>query len=1084
MQKLGAEETAAEFVGCLHLLARLVTEVNRGLFAIVDAEREKGFDLLGVLCGELFDGSKRKYGTGAGLVATVKLLLEYAKKEPNRTRILPAMVQFHQDQLRCNIKDAGNESGTRGPGTYVGLKNFGCTCYINSLLQQLFMMVELREELLRLETDKVAAAKCDNVIPNLQRIFGHLLFSQQQYYAPNDFCKEFKGYNKQAINVRVQQDVDEFFNMLTEKAENELKLVGRATLFRDLMKIVVLQEINSLEEKFPYTSPKEEEYLSLPLDIKGKRSIEEALDAFVKEEYLEGENMYRCDKYEGQKIRAVKKFSITQLPKILVVNLKRFEFNYATNTKQKLNDYCEFPLKLNFQKWSKTDGKVPAAEYDYDLVGVLLHSGTADGGHYFSYIKERDKASSNYGRWFEFNDTRVSPFSVTDLKLKAFGSQKPRSGYDAFGWDTSAYLLVYQKSGTDVASTATLSAASNPYSASILQENLSMANAKIYLNPQYQNFVREFVGFWSPVKAVDFPSADSDSCDLIRSRAKEHAEPMTDRTETEDDTIACPEDPYQTVCRLAATDAHNMLEKQPGAKIFGEWIAVLTPHVEANARFGVWYVKFVTKAKGTLFSLLLETSAEDVRTAYIAMLKPCLQKVATQEKDYLAVDEKFTRVSPNTKSVIERTVPKSAAARLMTLLINECFSYARANWQRFDPFFRMLCDLISINVECVRRAVNEGLIGKLIDFVSNTETPLDAIGTVGARPKMGDKTKNVSFEWPMKLLSLLVRSCSTGATREKKSCCKYLLNFGLVGVPELPTAETELLFSSKWKFTDLLSQSKESLCSLLVHLSWEDAKMSETVITALTKALLDKHMTPPYKTEFEALRELLGVKDGVAKQRVSAFLHVKADFKDSLYDWLESKSNYWVEFTLDLLSLIAEMLETREFAESLKEDAPRMAWAVQWVSVDRLHTIMLDSPEETRKKEFIMKQFETVLNWKAAPKAPAQSFPMMPPMGAMKAEEKMQIDSQPPVANPNEVGVISAHVASAGENGKEQSQSLSQTQPLDDVVDLDAANANAISDPKANVSGAAGTSTTDVQKNEDGKNGHTATMAAENHGRQ
>lgn len=32
----------------------------------------------------------------------------------------------------------------------------------------------------------------------------------------------------------------------------------------------------------------------------------------------------------------------------------------------------------------------PDAYYQYDLVGVVVHSGTAFAGHYYSYIKERD----------------------------------------------------------------------------------------------------------------------------------------------------------------------------------------------------------------------------------------------------------------------------------------------------------------------------------------------------------------------------------------------------------------------------------------------------------------------------------------------------------------------------------------------------------------------------------------------------------------------------------------------------------------------------------------------------------------------
>lgn len=37
---------------------------------------------------------------------------------------------------------------------FVGLKNFGCTCYMNSLIQQLFMIPELRKGVLEAEVNE------------------------------------------------------------------------------------------------------------------------------------------------------------------------------------------------------------------------------------------------------------------------------------------------------------------------------------------------------------------------------------------------------------------------------------------------------------------------------------------------------------------------------------------------------------------------------------------------------------------------------------------------------------------------------------------------------------------------------------------------------------------------------------------------------------------------------------------------------------------------------------------------------------------------------------------------------------------
>jgi len=44
----------------------------------------------------------------------------------------------------------------------------------------------------------------------------------------------------------------------------------------------------------------------------------------------------------------------------------------------------------------------------YVLKGVVIHSGTSEGGHYYSLIKKE-------GKWFKFNDQSVTLFAENDL---------------------------------------------------------------------------------------------------------------------------------------------------------------------------------------------------------------------------------------------------------------------------------------------------------------------------------------------------------------------------------------------------------------------------------------------------------------------------------------------------------------------------------------------------------------------------------------------------------------------------------------------------------------------------------------------
>jgi hypothetical protein len=61
----------------------------------------------------------------------------------------------------------------------------------------------------------------------------------------------------------------------------------------------------------------------------------------------------------------------------------------------------------------------------YRLAGVVVHTGTADMGHYYSFIRERETRGDG-GRWIEFNDRLVREFNVVNLDSEAFGGTGPQ----------------------------------------------------------------------------------------------------------------------------------------------------------------------------------------------------------------------------------------------------------------------------------------------------------------------------------------------------------------------------------------------------------------------------------------------------------------------------------------------------------------------------------------------------------------------------------------------------------------------------------------------------------------------------------
>ena len=110
---------------------------------------------------------------------------------------------------------------------YVGLTNLGCICYMNAMLQQLFMTKEFKYPLLSIEfsgkpiqqAEKKGRKYRDNVLLQLQRMFGFLELSERSDYSPEAFCYSFRS----DINFGIQEDSQEFLNMLFDKLEKEFK---------------------------------------------------------------------------------------------------------------------------------------------------------------------------------------------------------------------------------------------------------------------------------------------------------------------------------------------------------------------------------------------------------------------------------------------------------------------------------------------------------------------------------------------------------------------------------------------------------------------------------------------------------------------------------------------------------------------------------------------------------------------------------------------------------------------------------------------------------------------------------------------
>ncbi|XP_078801730.1 ubiquitin carboxyl-terminal hydrolase 24 isoform X2 [Oryzias latipes] len=413
-----------------------------------------------------------KCSTASSRLAAYEVLVMLADSSLSNLRLITRelLSMHHQsDPSLCKEFDYLPPVESRSVSGFVGLKNGGATCYMNAVFQQLYMQPGLPEAVLSIEDDTDQPE--ESVFHQVQSLFGHLMESKLQYYVPENFWKIFKMWNRE-LYVREQQDAYEFFTSLVDQLDEHLKKIGREQIFKNTFQGIFSDQ--KICKDCPHRYEREETFMALNLGVTSCQSLEISLDQFVRGEVLEGSNAYYCEKCK-EKRTTVKRTCIKSLPSVLCIHLMRFGFDWESGRSIKYDEQIRFPWVLNMEPYTvsgmarqdcggeggegRGDGasggsprkKVTISE-NYELVGVVVHSGQAHAGHYYSFIK--DRRGSSRGRWYKFNDNMVEEFDMNDetLEYECFGGEYRPKVYDQSNpypdvrrryWN--AYMLFYQK---------------------------------------------------------------------------------------------------------------------------------------------------------------------------------------------------------------------------------------------------------------------------------------------------------------------------------------------------------------------------------------------------------------------------------------------------------------------------------------------------------------------------------------------------------------------------------------------------------------------------------------------------------------
>ena len=131
--------------------------------------------------------------------------------------------------------------------------------------------------------------------------------------------------------------------------------------------------------------------LSIPDDA---TNINECLELFTKEERMDKDNMINCD-FCGRRNKSIKQTKLWKLPKILIIQLKRFRVNNYGVITQKISNMIEYPI---------TDFKINDNIYNLYAINnhhSIGHFNSINYGHYTTNVINRFD-----NKWYTFDDSK------------------------------------------------------------------------------------------------------------------------------------------------------------------------------------------------------------------------------------------------------------------------------------------------------------------------------------------------------------------------------------------------------------------------------------------------------------------------------------------------------------------------------------------------------------------------------------------------------------------------------------------------------------------------------------------------------